>query len=480
MTTTLVIAALMNVTLWRGETAGYRLNEAVRAEGPVPAGLSVRVGTLKEAKYEVRPEGRVLGTCYDRIDFGQGSGGEGVKFAEFKAARDMKPGTYEVGDVSVTVLERTLPEPAKWDYYLDLWQHPWAFARASNTVPFHYTHDNYMRPIYKMLARCGLKSITVTLVDQPWNHQCYDAYGTMVRHIRKADGTWTFDYKVFDRFVAFAKTQGLGPDIACYTLCPWGLVLRWEDEQGGQHAERAEIGSDLFKDYWGPFLKDFAKHLKEKGWFQDAIIAMDERSPEQMRIIADFVRANAPGLRVQLAGNRPPSDFDGIDIDVYAQYLGDVTPKFLEDAAKRRAQGKKTLFYVCCSPDRPNTFVDSDPDEAFWIGFAPAPMGLDGFLRWALNSWPADPAKNVAYGNWRSGDTFLIYPDGSWSWRFYDLMAGVQAAVKYRELEKDPARKEDLRKIASHFDAQAVRNAIAGKTHFPYRRQQIEAVLNAR
>ena len=75
---------------------------------------------------------------------------------------------------------------------------------------------------------------------------------------------------------------------------------------------------------------------------------------------------------------------------------------------------------------------------------------------------------------------FLIYPDGSWSWRFYDLMAGVQGAVEYRELVKDPARKEDLRKIASHFDAQAVRNAIAGKTHFPYRRQQIEAVLNAR
>jgi len=480
MTTILLLAAAMNVTLWRGETVGLRLKEYVRAEGPAPAGLSVRVGTLKESKYEVRPRGRVLGTCYDRIDFGQGAGGVGEKFAEFSAARDMQPGTYAVGDVEVTVLERTLPEPAKWDYYLDLWQHPWAFARLAGAEPFSYRHYDYMRPIYRMFARCGMKSITVTLVDQPWNHQCYDAYGTMIRHVRKADGTWRFDYSVFDRFVGFAKTQGLGPDIACYTLCPWGLVLRWEDEQGKSYAERAEIGSAFFKDYWGPFLEDFAKHLKEKGWFQDAIIAMDERSPEQMKIIADFVRTHAPGLRVQLAGNRPPSAFEGVDIDLYSQYLVDITPKFLEEAKARRAAGKRTTFYVCCGPERPNTFVDSDPDEAFWIGFAPAPLGLDGFLRWAINSWPENPAKNAAFGTWRGGDTFLIYPDGSWSWRFYDLMAGVQAAVKYRELEKDPARAEDLKKIAARFDVPAIKDAIAGKTGFGGIRNEVNAVLNAK
>ena len=472
--TTTVLAAIVSVTMWKGEVCGFRIKDKV-VVGEAPAGIEARMGTLKLAQYEPQPGGRQVAYAYDRIDFGQGGGGYGPKYLSLRVSREMKAGVYTFGDVEVRVLDRTLPPAKEWNYYLDLWQHPAAVARWNNKEPFSVRHYDVMRPLWKDLASLGQKSLTVTIVDRPWNHQCQDAYPSMVRHIKCADGSWKFDYKVFDRFVGFGRAQGVGPDIACYTLCPWNLVLRWEDEQGKEHAERAPIGGPLFRDYWGAFLEDFAKHLKEKGWFQDAIIAMDERSPADMKIIADFVREKAPGLRIQLAGNRKPSDFKGIDIDVYSQILTHVTPEFLKEAAERRAQGKKTTFYVCCSPDRPNTFVDSNPDEAFWIGFAPAALGLDGFLRWAYNSWPLDPNMDMSYGSWRAGDTYLVYPDGSWSMRLFDLFDGIQQAVKFDVLSKDPARADALKKVAARFDVQ---EAVRGTANFRALRNEVHRAVN--
>jgi hypothetical protein len=51
--------------------------------------------------------------------------------------------------------------------------------------------------------------------------------------------------------------------------------------------------------------------------------------------------------------------------------------------------------------------------------------GLDGFLRWAWNSWPRDPVHDISFGDWAGGDTFLVYPDGSPSLRFLELRNGI-------------------------------------------------------
>ena len=68
-------------------------------------------------------------------------------------------------------------------------------------MPFSAAHYRAMEPLWKMLAAAGQKTLTVTLVDRPWNHQCYDAYGTMIGRRKGADGKWSFDYSVFDRYV---------------------------------------------------------------------------------------------------------------------------------------------------------------------------------------------------------------------------------------------------------------------------------------
>ena len=472
-------------TVWRGETAYVRIPPKFVGEigcvvsEKLPKGLSVGLYARELRKYAVRPESAHVGFRYDGVrDCGRElSAGKVVApaFCRIQAEESLKAGKYVFGPLELTVLDRVLPPPSEWKYLLDLWQHPWAVARYRRVKPFSPEHYAAMEPVWKSLAACGVKVLTTTLIELPWNHQCYDAYHSMIGRARKEDGSWAFDYRLFDEYVAFGRRCGIGPGIACYTMCPWDYVVRWQDEKGEIRRVKALPGTPEFEDYWGAFLVDFAAHLKAKGWFDDTFIAMDEREPKDVRLVADFIQSKVPGFRIAMAGNRKPSEFAGIAIDSYSQYLGDMTDSFLAELKDRREKGFKTTFYVCCNPERPNTFMTSEDDEAFWLGAYPALVGLDGFLRWAANSWPCDPYEDAAFGRWTPGDSFLIYPDGTPSTRLIALRAGVIAAEKMRLVNADGALDAELKDFNEKY---SFGKALKGSFDFGECRREIEAHVN--
>lgn len=460
----------LEIALWRGETSHIRLYDEVKI-GDIPEGISMREGTIKSVKYLSDRYSLAYSEVADKLVWDGWT--TGPRVLEIKADVNMKPGVYKCGDLKIRVVDRVLPPPSEWKYVLDLWQHPWAIARIHNVKPFTKKYWKVARPVYETLAMAGQKFITTTLLERPWDNQCFDAYGTMIRHIKCADGKWRFDYKVFDEYVEFAKSCGIGPYIACYTLCPWGNIVYWEDEKGKTYSVSAPAGSDAFKEYWGDFLVDFSKHLKEKGWFDISYISMDERSPKEVQIIADFVQEKAPGMKISMAGNRKPSEFKGIKIDNYSQVVYDVTKEFLAEIPERRAKGFMTTHYVCCGPLEPNTFLESKEDEAFWCGYYPAAVGLDGFLRWAWNSWGKNPDEDASYsgrGKWKQGDVFLCYPDGSPSWRFIKLRQGIVTAEKARILKEMGLLQDELNEISKCYDYKSIKKysykATADKTMY--------------
>lgn len=459
------VADPFEVRVWRGETTVVRVPDFTEL-GAVPEGLDIRFGVLKPVRYLKHPYDLEIRQRFDRVEWGSAKI-DGPRVAEIHAPADAKPGVYACGMMDVRVIDRVLPEPKDWKYYLDLWQHPWASARVAGAKPFTRAHYQAMRPVWELLATAGQKAITTTLVDWPWNHQCRDAYGSMIgRQKVKVEGEgeqWRFDYSIFDEYVEFAKSCGLGPDIACYTMCPWGFGVDWKNEKGETVRGTAKPGTPEFADYWGDFLVDFAAHLKAKGWFEHTYIAMDERPPKDVKAIADFIQKCAPGMKISLAGNRKPSEFVGITIDNYCQYVGHMTDDFLAEVRDRQAKGYITTYYVCCGPEFPNSFLTSWPEESFWLGAYPAMAGLDGFLRWAWNSWGEDPMNDGSYRDWRAGDVYLAYPDGSPSWRFVEIRNGIATAEKVRILEKDAAFDDDLAKLRTRYD---YKEAMANKTDF--------------
>ena len=465
-------ARTFEVTAWRGETVAARVPDFAEL-GKAPDGIKVRFGVLKSVKYAPTVESLQRLEVYDRVEWN--SDDDGPRVVEVSVPADAKPGVYSCGMMNIRVVDRVLPPAKEWKYFLDLWQHPWAVSRYHDVKPFSKKHYAKMRPVYELLASAGQKTITTTILPEAWDHQCYDAYGTMIGRVKREDGTWQFDYSVFDEYVEFCRGCGLGPAICCYTLCPWGYVVRWQNAKGETESCVAKPGTKEFEDYWGVFLQAFATHLKQKGWFEQTYISMDERSIEDVKLIGEFVQKHAPGLRISMAGNQLPSQY-GVTIDDFCMILSDkINADYLKEAAERRAKGMVTTYYVCCWPLYPNTFMSSGPGEAFWLGAYPAMIGLDGFLRWAWNSWPKDPKEDATYWAWTAGDTFLCYPDGEPSWRFMELRNGIAAAEKVRLLKEQGLFKEELAKVAALYKQD---EATANKSNFVKIRQATLDVVN--
>ena len=465
-------ARTFEVTAWRGETVAARVPDFAEL-GKAPDGIKVRFGVLESVKYAPTVESLQRLEVYDRVKWN--SNDDGPRVVEVSVPADAKPGVYSCGMMNIRVVDRVLPPAKEWKYFLDLWQHPWAVSRYHDVKPFSKKHYAKMRPVYELLASAGQKTITTTILPEAWDHQCYDAYGTMIGRVKREDGTWQFDYSVFDEYVEFCRGCGLGPAICCYTLCPWGYVVRWQNAKGETESCVAKPGTKEFEDYWGVFLQAFATHLKQKGWFEQTYISMDERSIEDVKLIGEFVQKHAPGLRISMAGNQLPSQY-GVTIDDFCMILSDkINADYLKEAAERRAKGMVTTYYVCCWPLYPNTFMSSGPGEAFWLGAYPAMIGLDGFLRWAWNSWPKDPRKDATYWAWTAGDTFLCYPDGEPSWRFMELRNGIAAAEKVRLLKEQGLFKEELAKVAALYKQD---EATANKSNFAKIRQATLDVVN--
>lgn len=357
--------------------------------------------------------------------------------------------------VFINVLPPVLRPVAEWSCHVDLWQHPESVARYHGVESWSDEHFALMKPVMKLLADAGQKTITCSLIHEAWNEQTYDWWPSMVEWIKRPDGKMTYDYAKFDRWVSFMLDEvGLDGTLTCYTMVPWSLKLRYYDQATGLY-ETAVLkpGDQSYEDLWGPFLKDFCNHLKEKGWFERACIGLDERPDYMVRAAKEIVDKYAPGLKVISAINHPTdTTADLYDVSICFRDSNTV-PKSLSD--ERRAKGWKSTVYVCCNPPKPNTFTDSVLAESEWLGLFAAANHFDGFLRWAYNSWNRDPFESADFGNWRPGDCFLVYPGGRSTLRFEKLRDGFEEFEKItmlREQAASPGASDQLKQAVAEMD----------------------------
>ena len=367
--------------------------------------------------------------------------------------QDASPGDYR-GELTVVsntsrvaipvrlhVLAATLPPPGQWSFHLDLWQHPQAVARWHDVPAWSDVHLNLLEPAMKRLAAAGQKTITCSIIEEPWNGQTYDLFPTMIEWHKKANGSWSYDYTIFDKWVSFMSERcGMNhARIHCYSMLPWSLKFRYFDEKDSRHVDLAlQPGTPAFDEFWGRFLEDFTRHLKQKGWLERTRIAVDERPDAQMRGALATLTKHAPGLQVASAINHPSDLTKNVDdISPIINHSGRFPRALLDE---RRTAGRKTTIYVCTSPAIPNTFTFSPPAEAEWIPLFAAANGFDGFLRWAFHSWVENPLVSTDFTSWPSGDCFMVYPGDRSSVRFERLRDGIESFEKIRLLREHAAR----------------------------------------
>lgn len=337
--------------------------------------------------------------------------------------------------IDLEVTDRTLPPPSQWKFHLDLWQNPYAVARHHNVPLWSTEHFDLMRPLMKMLANAGQKIVTASIMHHPWAAQTFDPFTSMVTRIKNLDGSWKYDYEVFDRWVSFMMNDvGIDQQINCYTMIPWALNFDYFDQATNTiKFIKAQPGSTHYSDYWLPFLRDFSRHLKAKGWFEKTTIAMDERAMKDMQEAIKIIRQADKDFKVSLAGNYHAEIED--DIYDYCIAFGQNFPEQIKE--KRDKQGKISTVYTCCSEPFPNTFTFSHPAEATWLGWHTAAGNYDGYLRWAYNSWTENPLQDSRFKTWAAGDTYMVYPGARPSIRFQRLIEGIQDFEKIQLLRKE-------------------------------------------
>jgi hypothetical protein len=360
-------------------------------------------------------------------------------------------GTRTKLDIKIAVQKHTLLKPVDWRFRLDLWQNPWVVAWHYNLEPWSDAHKSLLKDHLRLYADAGGKYITTYAVHSPWADNSYMIEGGMIDWVKGKDGTWSFDYNIFDQYVQLAIDAGIDEAITLYTPVPWGNRFRYKDESTGLFVYESWTPEEkVFKDHWNVFLTDLKSHLERKGWFNKTYLGINENAMEQTLAAIKVIKDHSPSWRITYAGDWH-QELDLL-LDDYS-FLHGKEPSIAQQKA-RASRGATSTFYVCCTPAKPNNFVFSPPIEGRFIGWYSLAFGYDGFLRWAYDAWPADPKRDARHGSWAAGDCFLIYPGANSCIRLEKLREGIADVEKIRILRAKAGQSTDktIKKLLQEFD----------------------------
>lgn len=332
-------------------------------------------------------------------------------------------------NVKVVVRDRQLPSPHNYSFHLDMWQQPYSVARYYNVEPWSEQHIAMLRPYMERLGRAGQKVVSAILFYEPWGEQSNDKFQPMVETILRKDGTWTYSFEVFDKYVQLMKECGVDHQINCFSMVPWDMNFRYFDEKSNDYKYLKTSTSDNeYKQLWTSFLQSFAQHLKAKGWFEKTCIAMDERGLKDMLNAYEIAQQAVPGIKMSLAGN-----YHKELIPLLQDYCIAYGQKFSdEELALRRSKNQTSTVYTCCTEPTPNIFSNSEPVEAAYLPLYCAAHDFDGYLHWSYLNWTDNPMTDTRFKFFAPGDTYFFYPGNRTSVRYERLLEGVQQFEKIR------------------------------------------------
>ena len=404
---------------------------------------------------------------------------------QIETAADALPGIY-TGTVTVTADGMETPETLtlsveviglarpEGDIPFEIWQYPYSSNRYySGKTTEEYFGDGveglwntHLDPAYeaglvsqiRLYKKAGGTGVTVTVTEDAWNSQTPDPYPSMVKWTQNKDGSFTFDYTDFDYFVELNEKNGVTGNIMAFSIVDWANRITYYSERSGKVvSENLTVGSERWKKVWTAFLTDFMAHTKEKGWFDRTYMAMDERPADVVEAALDVIESvkdeNGKCFKTALAVFTFDTEylFDRVT-DLSLAFA--MTPSRLSTITEhRRRLGLTTTLYTCGAQ---NSALSNPPIESVYTLWYARQRGADGFLRWALDAFNADPLNRSDHRLFAAGDIYMIYPDvkdaenptAHSSARFEKLAEGVRDIAKFNWLlENYPDYEKSLNRV---------------------------------
>ena len=194
--------------------------------------------------------------------------------------------------VSIQVAPWTIPDAEDRQFHLDLWQFPVSVLdRYNDANPddrieiWSEEHYALLEPTYRYLAGLGQRTVTTYIKE--------GALGapSMIQWTLKRDGSWEYDYSVFDAYVNRLAAWGLDQQITAFSPLGWnpGDIPYWDETNQKRETFSAEVGSAAWTARWSNFLTDFRAYLVEREWFDKTVLYLDESSEEDVQVVIDLV-----------------------------------------------------------------------------------------------------------------------------------------------------------------------------------------------
>lgn len=368
--------------------------------------------------------------------------------------------------VSINVVNWVLPDPSQWVFELNLWQHPnimlGHYNNANPSAPIEMWSDEHfalIEPAYKnILAKSGQKVITTMIRPKAMYAQ------TQVVWKKTIAGEWEYDFTVFDKYVSTLMSWGIDKQIDCFSPTAWNrdVIIYWDEATNEIVELDAPINGTVYNTRWNHFLTVFKNHLDTKGWFDKAVIHMDEIHDESMLTgVIDMIHANNPNWKIGVTYDRPLST-------ALSNKIYDASGTINVARTKRR-KGKLSTFYTSCNHVKPNNYVtpDKSPVEMSWMAWHALNRGYDGYLKWAFDSWRLNDPYDARDGVHTSGAYHFIYRNHdmtySTSYRMELLRDGIEDFEKVKILKAtltSAEKKAEIDNIIGGFDLSSVGNAL--------------------
>lgn len=366
----------------------------------------------------------------------------------------------------IEVFDYVMKPDTEKRYHLDLWQHNSNISRKHEVPLYSEKHFEIMEKYLSSLASLGQKAVTVIASDIPWAGQRCAGYEglkgnlyeySMISSYKKEDGTFEYDWSVMDRYISLCSDVGIDSEIEVF-----GLLNIWCEETGplSNLSENREDSPRIryldLADGKYKYMRDGAdidgfiislhNHFKDEGLIEKVRIAADEPSDEEkFRRSLEHIHEIAPDFRFKVAINHSSfvREF-GREVDDYAPFLESLCCEYDRfEEYRKTLSGKRFIWYICCGPGYPNTFLHSPLTESYILGVITSLAGFEGMLRWAYTCWTEDPRaldSRSYHPLWAAGDTHLVYPsaggDVLLSLRYKALKKGIELSTLLEEAKE--------------------------------------------
>jgi hypothetical protein len=265
-------------------------------------------GLVEQAPVEVRPEKRPgMAAPAAQLPI----------WVTVRVPRDAAPGKY-AGKLTVsaeglsateipvrlTVAGWTVPDPLSFRTQVTIYQSPPSLAMYYKVPEWSEEHWKYVEKSLELLGRVGNDMLVIPVLERT---QFGNDEG-MVYWVKKPDGSYDYDFSVFDRYLKLARKHLGAP--AYVAVQVWHTGGSWTSPKPDQESKVTTIEADgkthghmqvpvyateEAKKFWAAFLKPMREHLTKEGLEKSlcwGILSDGQAPPEVFKMFNDI----APGV----------------------------------------------------------------------------------------------------------------------------------------------------------------------------------------